>query len=131
MATTPAASQHHDDHEHGISHVASIRSLLTTWIVLMILTLVTVLATRIDFGSGINLAIAMFIAVVKATLVCMFFMHLRYDKLFHTVLVVGAVVCAALFVGYTLLDSSQYQHTVIWDPDHPPAAPIGPRPLSE
>ena len=129
MAT--ASGQHHDDHGHGLAHVATIRSLVTTWGVLMVLTVVTVLATRYDFGSKVNLAIAMFIAVVKATLVCLFFMHLRYDKLFHTVLVIGAVVTAALFVGYTLLDSSQYQQTLIWDPAHPPAAPIGPRPLSE
>ena len=125
------APDHHDDHAHGISHVASVKNLLSTWIALMILTVITVGATRFDFGSGTNLAIAMFIAVVKATLVCLFFMHLKYDKLFHTVLVVGAVVTASLFVGYTLLDSNQYQNTNIWDRDHPPAAPVGPRPVTQ
>jgi len=129
-ATTDHAREHHDD-EHGISHVASMKNLLRTWIALMILTVVTVGATRFDFGSGANLAIAMFIAVVKATLVCLFFMHLKYDKLFHSVLIVGAVLTAALFVGYTLLDSNQYQQTNIWDKDHPPPAPFGPRPINQ
>ncbi|HLL20836.1 MAG TPA: cytochrome C oxidase subunit IV family protein [Kofleriaceae bacterium] len=122
------ASQHHDDH-HGISHVASTKVLLGTGGTLMLLTIVTVLATKVDFGASINLAIAMFIAVVKATLVVLFFMHLKYDKIFHTVVFLSAVLAAALFVGFTLLDSGQYQQTNIWNPDAPPPAPIGPRPI--
>ncbi|HEY1547895.1 MAG TPA: cytochrome C oxidase subunit IV family protein, partial [Kofleriaceae bacterium] len=86
------------------------------------------LATKIDFGANINLAVAMVIAVTKATLVVLFFMHLRYDRLFHTVVFVSALCAASLFVGFTLMDSSQYQHTNIWDPSAPPPAPVGPRP---
>ena len=121
-------AEHHDDHEHGISHVASVKTLVGTGGTLLMLTLLTVLATKIDFGANINLAIAMVIAVTKATLVILFFMHLRYDRLFHTVVFVSAICAASLFVGFTLMDSSQYQHTNIWTPSEPPAAPIGPRP---
>jgi len=103
-----------------------VKNLLGTWIALMILTGITVAVTRIDFGGNTNLAIAMVIAVVKATLVCLFFMHLKYDRVFHSVLIVGAVVAGALFVGYTLLDSHQYQESVIWDQSRPPQAPHGP-----
>jgi cytochrome c oxidase subunit 4 len=121
-------AEHHDDHEHGISHVASVKTLVGTGGTLLMLTILTVLATRIDFGANINLAIAMVIAVTKATLVILFFMHLRYDRLFHTVVFVSAICAASLFVGFTLMDSSQYQHTNIWSPSEPPAAPVGPRP---
>ena len=121
-------AEHHDDHEHGISHVASVKTLVGTGGTLLLLTILTVLATRIDFGANINLAIAMVIAVTKATLVILFFMHLRYDRLFHTVVFVSAICAASLFVGFTLMDSSQYQHTNIWHPSAPPAAPVGPRP---
>lgn len=123
------SDQHHDDdHANEISHVASIKMLVATGTTLLFLTLLTVLATRIDFGANINLAVAMLIAVTKATLVVLFFMHLRYDRLFHTVVFVSAICAASLFVGFTLMDSSQYQHTNIWDPSVPPAAPVGPRP---
>jgi cytochrome c oxidase subunit 4 len=127
MASTPH-DDHHDDH-HGISHVASVKVLLGTGGTLLFLTIVTVLATKIDFGSSMNLALAMFIAVIKATLVVLFFMHLKYDKVFHSVIFMSAVLAAALFVGFTLMDSGQYQHTNIWNPDAPPVAPIGPRPV--
>jgi cytochrome c oxidase subunit 4 len=124
-----AATEHHDDH-HGISHVAASRVLLATGGALLVLTLVTVLATKIDFGANINLAVAMVIAVTKATLVILFFMHLRYDKLFHSVVFVSAILAASLFVGFTLMDSGQYQPTNIWTPSSPPRAPMGPRPTT-
>ena len=130
MSAAAAETEHHDDDHHGISHVASIKVLIGTGGSLLILTLVTVLATKVDFGANINLAIAMAIAVLKATLVILFFMHLKYDRLFHSVVFVGAILAAALFVGFTLMDSNQYQQTNIWNPDSPPPAPIGPRPTS-
>jgi cytochrome c oxidase subunit 4 len=132
MSATPTTASHDDDdhHHHGLSHVAPIKVLVATGGTLLVLTLVTVLATKIDFGANINLAIAMAIAVVKATLVILFFMHLRYDRLFHSVVFVSALLAASLFVGFTLMDSNQYQQTNIWNPDAPPAAPIGPRPTS-
>jgi len=125
-----SAAEHHDDHDHGLAHVASIKTLVATGGTLLFLTLVTVLATKIDFGANINLAIAMVIAVTKATLVILFFMHLRYDRLFHSVVFVSALLGAALFVGFTLMDTGQYQQTNIWNPSAPPVAPIGPRPTT-
>ncbi len=121
--------KHHDDHGHGLAHVASLKVLLGTGGSLLVLTIITVLATKVDFGASANLALAMFIAVIKATLVVLFFMHLKYDKVFHSVIFVGALLAAALFVGYVLMDSNQYQQTVIWDPLNPPVAPIAPKPV--
>ncbi len=122
------ADAHSDAEEHGLSHVAPIKVLAATGGTLLMLTLVTVLATKVDFGANINFAVAMVIAVIKATLVILFFMHLRYDRLFHTVIFVSAILAASLFVGFTMMDSGQYQETNIWNPASPPAAPIGPRP---
>jgi cytochrome c oxidase subunit IV len=123
-----ASIDHHADEHHGLAHTATIKVLCATGGTLLLLTLVTVLATRIDFGAPINLGIAMAIAVLKASLVILFFMHLKYDKLFHSVVFVSAILAASLFVGFTLMDTNQYQQTNIWHPDNPPAAPIGPRP---
>ena len=84
----------------------------------------TVAASKINLGSaGINLAVAMLIATVKASLVCTFFMHLKYDKRFHTIVFLSAIVLATLFVGFTLMDSGQYQTDITWQKDDlsPPA----------
>ena len=128
MAT---ATEHHEDHGHGLAHVATTKTLLATGLTLLFLTAVTVISSKIDFGgASINLAIAMVIAVTKATLVILFFMHLRYDRLFHSVVFGSALLAAALFIGFTLMVTGQYQQTNIWNPSAPPAAPIGPRPVS-
>lgn len=124
------AHPHNDDAHNDISHVAAAKVLLATGGTLLVLTLATVLATKIDFGANINLAVAMVIAVTKASLVILFFMHLRYDKLFHTVVFISAILAASLFVGFTLMDTSQYQDTNIWQPSSPPRAPFGPRPTT-
>ena len=108
---------HHDEH-HGLGHVASKRVLFGTWGTLMVLTVVTVAASKINLGSaGINLAVAMLIATIKASLVCIFFMHLKYDKRFHAIVFLSAVLLATLFVSFTLMDSGQYQQDITWKKD--------------
>ena len=71
----------------------------------------------------------MVIAVTKATLVILFFMHLRYDRLFHTVIFVSAILAASLFVGFTLMDTASTS-TRNLEPDRAAAAPVGPRPIN-
>ena len=127
------STNHHsndDHHAHGIAHVASAKSLLTTWGLLMVLTVVTVGATKIDLGGSTNLALGMAIAAIKATLVVLFFMHLRYDKIFHSVLLFGALAAGALFVTFTLMDTNQYNASVHWDVRTPLPVPDGPRVLA-
>ncbi len=48
---------------------------------------------------------------------CLYFMHLRYDKLFHTVVFISAILLATLFVSFALMDSTQYQTDVSWAKD--------------
>ena len=104
----------HDDHGHGLSHIASTKVLLGTFGALMVLTIITVAATMVDLGSSMNLLVAMVVATIKAGLVCMFFMHLRYDKVMHTVAFLSALLFALLFVSFALMDSSEYQQDIVW-----------------
>lgn len=104
-------------HGHGLSHVLPMRVLLGTWGALMVLTILTVTVRSIDLGANLNLLLAMVIATIKATLVCLYFMHLRYDKMFHTVVFVSAILLALLFVSFALMDSNQYQTDITWGKD--------------
>lgn len=125
------AEHSHDDHGGHLAHVASIKVLASIFATLLFLTVITVAAAQVDFGSRTaNLAIAMLIAVIKASLVILYFMHLRYDRLFHTVIIVAGLLAATLFVGFALVDRGQYEDTVEWDDKNPPS--IKPRqvPLS-
>lgn len=69
---------------------------------LMVGTLLTVLAARTDLDHifpGANTVVALTIAVIKATLVVLYFMHVRYStRLIWVVLVAGFFWLGILFV---------------------------------
>jgi len=84
------------------------RVLLAVFAALLVLTVSTVRAADYDLGSwGLLTAIA--IATIKAALVALYFMHLRYDQPFNALIFVVGLVFLALFLSLTLLDTLQYQ----------------------
>ena len=91
----------------GIAHVVSVPTLLGVFALLIGLTALTVAATWVNLG-GWNLWIALGIATAKASLVALYFMHLRYDNRFYALVFVAALVFLALFLSLTLMDTLQY-----------------------
>jgi cytochrome c oxidase subunit IV len=91
---------------HPIGHAVPLKILLGVFAALAMLTVVTVVASKFDFGEY-NLVIALAIAVIKASLVVLFFMHLLWDKPFNAIVFVGCLFFVGLFIGLTLLDSVQ------------------------
>jgi len=71
-------------------------------LVLLVLTAVTVTAAGINFGPY-NTVIALIIASLKASLVALFFMNLRHDKL-SAVIFVSGLLFLAVFLIFTLFD---------------------------
>jgi cytochrome c oxidase subunit IV len=100
-----AESKHHAE----IAHVTPVRLLLLVWGTLMVLTVITVAVTSVDLGSRVNLIVAMGIATIKAGLVATYFMHLRWDRPFHTLVFVGSLLFVSLFISMTLFDKSEYE----------------------
>jgi hypothetical protein len=54
----------------------------------------------------VNLAIAILIATVKATVVAAFFMHLIHDSRYNALALISSVVFLLIFVGFTMLDTA-------------------------
>lgn len=72
---------------------------------LLVLTVVTVAAAGVHFGSpSVNVIVALVIASVKASLVALFFMHLLYDNRVNAIIFLTGVVMLAIFLIFTLLD---------------------------
>lgn len=96
-------STHTDTHTaHAESHDHS-GIYLRILILLLILTAITVGASYIDFGSG-NVAIALFIASVKAILVALFFMHLKDDKPVNAIIAIAGFIFLGIFIMFDLID---------------------------
>lgn len=107
-----AAGAHGHSEEHGLSHVTPVRLLVGVFALLMVLTAITVGATFVDLGPRMNLIIAMLIATVKAGLVVTYFMHLRWDRPFNTLIFLGSLLFVSLFISMTLLDKSEYEKDI-------------------
>ena len=107
--TSHAHGSHGGGDHDGIAHVTPVRLLLGVWGALMVLTIITVAVTTVDFGPRINLVVAMAIATVKAGLVVTYFMHLRWDRPFNTLVFLGSLLFVSLFISMTLFDKSEYE----------------------
>jgi cytochrome c oxidase subunit IV len=92
-------------------HALPPRVLLSTAAALLGLTAATVAISRLDLGAW-NVAVALFIAGLKSSLVALFFMHLRYEGRFKAVIFVTALFCVSIFIGLVVLDTTQYQPEV-------------------
>ena len=102
---------------HYMHHIASVGLYVTIFVALMVLTGLTVAVTYVDLGR-FNLVVALAIAVFKASLVVLYFMHMRYDKPFNAIVFIAALGFVALFVFLSLMDTAAYQGELI--PDYSP-----------
>lgn len=117
QAFPPAAQADGQPHDHGDAHgpghVVGWPVLLATCVALLVLTWFTVSVAYADLRA-LSFPIAMLIATVKAALVCLYFMHLRYDKPFHAVVLIGSLLFVSLFVSFALMDTISYDRELIW-----------------
>jgi cytochrome c oxidase subunit IV len=101
----------HDSGEEHIGHVLPLSLLLKVFGGLVALTALTVYTGAMDL-HGFDLPVAMLIATAKATLVCLFFMHLKYDKPFLGMIFLLSVLFVGLFLAFVSYDSGQYQDLI-------------------
>jgi len=83
-------------------HIASKRTYVTIYAVLMVCTYLTWQIAYFDLGAW-NTVAALTIAVFKAVLVMLFFMHVRHTRLAWTV-VAGSVFWLAILLALTMSD---------------------------
>jgi cytochrome c oxidase subunit 4 len=86
-------------------HILPTRLYVIIWLALIVLTVVTAAVSFIDLGP-FNTVVALSIATFKATLVILFFMHVKYT---HEKLTPVVIVSAIFFLGLLLsLSMSDY-----------------------
>ena len=91
--------------EHTQSHhILPLSTYLNIGLILIGLTVVTVWVAYHDFGPY-NLVVAMAIAATKASLVALYFMHLKYDNKLYMMIFVSSLVFLAIFIVLTMFDT--------------------------
>ena len=106
----------HHAHSHGeahpeVGHVVPVRYLVGAGLALIVLTAITVASHSVDMGEA-NLPVALAIAMVKATIVALIFMHLRWDRPFNLLVLVGSALFVLLMLAFAGMDVHQYEPTI-------------------
>jgi cytochrome c oxidase subunit IV len=74
-----------------------VRVYITVFVALMALTIITVAISYLDLPTPMAVAVALFVATIKGSLVACYFMHLISEKkLIYAVLVITVIKFAAL-----------------------------------
>jgi cytochrome c oxidase subunit 4 len=91
-------------------HVSPVRTYVLIFLALMVGTALTVWAAFQNLGP-LNNVVMLTIAVVKATLVVMYFMHVRYSSRLSTMTVLAGIFFLLILFSLTLADYA----TRSWD----------------
>ena len=95
-------SENHSEH-----HIVSPKIYFTIFAVLMICTILTVMAAEIDLNQyfhGLNIIVALTIAVLKASLVVLFFMHAKYSPKRTQMVIIASIFWLAVMLFMTMSD---------------------------
>ncbi len=115
MSEATTTEHTHDDHSHGYDdhehHVVSWQLLTAVFLALMVLTILTVAAIFVNLGP-LNLPVALGIALIKAVLVVLIFMHIYWDRAVHGLCILGSLGFVTLFIGFVMIDTWQYEPTI-------------------
>jgi cytochrome c oxidase subunit 4 len=85
-------------------HIVPVRIYITIFLALLVGTALTVLAAFYDFPWQFNTIIALTIASTKATLVVLYFMHVRYSPRLVWVIVASALFWLGILFAFTFSD---------------------------
>lgn len=85
-------------------HIVPLRIYVTIFLALLVGTGLTVWAGVHDFPGPLNVIIALTIAVIKATLVVLYFMHVRYSSRLIWVVFTSALFWLGILFALTLSD---------------------------
>jgi cytochrome c oxidase subunit 4 len=85
-------------------HIVQPRIYIAIFLSLMVGTALTVLAAFYDFPGPLNAVVALTIAVIKATLVVLYFMHVRYSGRLVWLVIVAALLWLAIMFAITFSD---------------------------
>ena len=103
MSAHPASQSEPHALTEQFHHVVPLGVYFAVFVALLVLTGVTTAIAFIDLGR-FNVAVALTIAIIKATLVLLFFMHLRYSSRLAVMMVLIALFWLGTLVVLTMSD---------------------------
>lgn len=92
-----------EDFEENHEHISPMSVYWKVFGALLVLTGLTYAVSYMSLGPA-SLPVAMVVAVAKASLVCMYFMHLKYDDRYHVFVFLSTLIFVGIFFTITIFD---------------------------
>ena len=89
--------------ENQKHHIVEYLTNLYVWVGLAVLTIFTIRVSEFDLKM-LTVAVALGVATVKAVLVLMYFMHLKFDSKILTVMVIVTLIVFLSMIVFTFFD---------------------------
>lgn len=89
--------------EHSEHHIVPKRVYFLVFITLIVMTWVTAYVSTVDLGR-LNVYVALSIAIFKASLVILFFMHVKYGTRLTKMIVLAGIYWLILVLFIAMLD---------------------------
>lgn len=113
---TNPAHMHQDtslEDTHHMHHIVSPNVYLIVIIILMLLTIFTVRIAYHDWGAlWLNVTIALTVAIIKATIVVLYFMHVKWSGRLIHITIGASVLFFFVMIAGVLMDQSSRATTV-------------------
>jgi cytochrome c oxidase subunit IV len=103
---------HHEGHHKHV--IVRISTLVAVLVALLLLTILTVGQAQVEVFAAthwgvhlpqiFNVAVVMTIAVIKGSLVALYFMQLRWDSPLNAIIFLFCLGAVGLFLGFTMID---------------------------
>ncbi len=89
--------------DHEEHYVVPYSLYVSIWAALIVLTAITVSVSYVDM-KHVAILTAVLIATVKASLVVLYFMHIRFERPIYGVMIVAVLITYGIFIGLTFSD---------------------------
>jgi cytochrome c oxidase subunit 4 len=92
-----------DDTAEHVEHIVPVRVYVLVFLTLIVMTWVTAFVSTIDLGR-LNVFVALSIAIFKASLVILFFMHVKYGTRLTKMIVLAGLYWLILLLFIAMVD---------------------------
>lgn len=86
-------------------HISPMKNYMAVFAALLVLTGLTYAVSYMSLGPA-SLPVAMLVALAKASLVCAYFMHLKYDDRYHVFVFLSTLIFVGIFFTFVIFDLS-------------------------
>lgn len=93
-------------HSHSEPHVSPLSTYIGVYVILLVLTIITVGVSHLGLPAVPSIILAMVVASIKAFFVGAWFMHLMHDSKFNVLFFLASIWFIGVFFVFTTIDMS-------------------------